>query len=68
MLLPNEADALRSGAGFGGLGISRRWLDYFSPAKPLLGSRKNQAISANAESFSRLLPYRLLQQSGFLTT
>jgi len=47
---------------------SRRWLDYFSPAKPLLGPRKKQAISANAESFGRLFPYKLLQQSDFLTT
>jgi hypothetical protein len=36
---------------------SRRWLDYFSHANPLLGPQKNQAISANAESFG---PYYLI--------
>ncbi len=66
MLPQTESDALRGptalrdGASKGAAGRathSRRWLDYFSPAKPLLGPRKNQAISVNAESFGLQPPY-----------
>ena len=61
MLLPNEPDALRGRAGHAFASMA----GLFLTRKPPQGPRKNQAISANAESFGWPLPYRLLQQSGF---